>query len=107
MWDVEDYGDSKNHHMYSDFMSWIIKTIVGVSLDETEPGQGVFKINPYYFEDLSYAKCTYNSNYGKIDLAWNKTENGIELSINLDDGVEAYYKGEMLKAGENKFIQIN
>jgi len=103
MWDVEDYNDSKNHHMYSDFMSWMIKTIVGISLDETRPGEGVFEINPYSFEDLSYAKCSYNSAYGRIDVSWNKENGKTRLSINIADGVEAYYKGKKLSSGLSEF----
>lgn len=100
MWDVDDYDDSKNHHMYSDFMSWMIKTIVGITLKEDKCGEGILEINPYYFEDLSYAKCSYNSEFGKIDVAWNKTETGIDLEITIDEGVKAYYGGKLLDSGK-------
>ncbi len=103
MWDVEEYNDSKNHHMYSDFMSWMIKTITGINLDETKAGEGVFEINPYYFEKLNYAKCSYNSSYGKIDVWWNKEDDGVKLKVELEDGVKAYYKGEKLKSGITEF----
>ena len=104
MWEVdEESASSQNHHMYSDFMSWMIKTIVGIKFNESCPGEGVFEINPYFFEELDYAKCSYNSNFGKIDVSWIKKDNGVKLSITLDDGVEAYYKGKKLQAGVSEF----
>ncbi len=101
IWDVEHNNDSKNHHMYSDFMSWMMKTIAGITLLEEKCGQGVFEINPYYFEDLTYAKCTYSSNFGDLAVSWEKTEAGINLDITIDEGVKAYYNGKLLPAGEH------
>ncbi len=106
IWDVDHYNDSKNHHMYSDFMSWMIKTITGITLLEEKCGEGVFEINPYFFEDLSYAKCTYSSNYGDLAVAWNKTENGVQLEITIADGVKAYYDGRMLTPGTHSIQQL-
>ncbi len=105
IWDVEHNNDSKNHHMYSDFMSWMVKTIAGITLLEDKSGQGIFEINPYYFEDLTYANCKYCSNYGDIAVSWKKTEHGVTLEITLDEGVKAYYDGKLLASGKH-CIQI-
>ena len=89
--------------MYSDFMSWMIKTIAGINLVEQKCGEGVFEINPYFFEKLSFAKCSYNSDFGKIDVSWKKTGDRIVLEITVDEGMKVYYGDTRLESGVNTF----
>lgn len=97
--------ESKNHHMYSDFMSWIIKTVCGISIDKKTPGELNFNISPYFFEDLTYAKCRYETNSGLIFVKWKKSDaRHIELTIRIDGGVTAFYAGSRLKSGESVFL---
>jgi hypothetical protein len=55
-WDVNINSDSKNHHMYSDFMSWLIKTVAGISLNEEKCGELEFVLKPIYIEAITSAK---------------------------------------------------
>ncbi len=101
-WDVDK--DSKNHHMYSDFMSWMVKTILGISIDEEKLGSVTINIEPFYFEDLTYAKGIYNTVKGDVNVEWKRENESINLSITIDEGVCAYYKGKLLKCGRNGFV---
>ncbi|NMA47795.1 MAG: hypothetical protein GX945_14665, partial [Lentisphaerae bacterium] len=33
MWEMWDCHASKNHHMYSDFMGWLVRTLGGINID--------------------------------------------------------------------------
>lgn len=41
--------ESQNHHMYSDFMSWMVKTILGIRARIDHPGFEAVEINPCFF----------------------------------------------------------
>lgn len=90
--------------MFSDFMSWIIKTVCGIVIDEDNIGELNFIINPYIFDELEYAKCRYETNKGLICIEWNKNPDGcIVLTVDIADGVTAFYNGGRLKEGKNRF----
>ena len=84
-------------------MSWMVKTIAGIDLLEGKCGDGIFEIKPYFFEDLTYATCTWNSNFGEISVSWKKNETHVELEVTLGEGVKAYYDGTLLPAGKHCF----
>lgn len=95
-----DMTESKNHHMFSGFMAWIVKTIVGIC-PNCEAEENVI-IEPYYFEELSYAHGWYKGKNGKVDVYWSRTENNnIQLVITVFDEIKACYKGNILKKGKH------
>ena len=52
-WDWADRHDSKNHHMYSDVMSWMIKTILGIRQEEGSAGFSRILVEPHFFAELT------------------------------------------------------
>ena len=99
-----DSYESKNHHMYSDFMSWLIKTVVGISPDDNASTFEKIDIDPYFFANLKYAKGSYNSVKGEVKVQWEKTTDNIRLIVNAPTDNFVYYKGKALDKGENEFI---
>ena len=55
LYEYWDATTSKNHHMYSDFMSWIIKTVLGIAPCADAPGFKRVNVSPFFFEDLDFA----------------------------------------------------
>ena len=100
-WDWFKHDDSKNHHMYSDFMSWIVKTILGIN--QTEVGFKKVSINPYFFKELEYAKGSCNTCSGKISVEWRKSKDNIMVEIDIPEGICAEYRGIQLQSGKNQF----
>jgi len=98
--------ESKNHHMYSDFMSWMMKTIVGIKADIEHPAFERVEINPYFFEDLTFAEGACETVRGRIGVRWEKKDDFIQLEIEVPFAVEAYYQGKKLKSGINK-MKVN
>ena len=95
-WQGENNPDSKNHHMYSGFMAWMIETVCGICVDETRPGECVYLLKPYRFENLSKVACTYETPHGKIAVSVNDDT----MKVNIEDGVKVFCRGKQLPGGE-------
>ncbi|MEE0946147.1 MAG: family 78 glycoside hydrolase catalytic domain [Acutalibacteraceae bacterium] len=104
LYEFWDSKESKNHHMYSDFMSWMMKTIVGISPDDNAASFDIIEIAPYFFNELKYAKGSYESVKGEIKVEWKRVDDKIELLIVSPQNNFAYYNGKVLDKGENRFI---
>ena len=98
-WDWKCCKSSRNHQMYSDVMSWMIKTILGINM--TEPGLKKISIAPYYFSELSWAKGSYMTQCGEIKVSWHREEEYIVTEIDVPTGVEVEYRDKVLDAGNN------
>ena len=96
-WEVRKYSDSENHHMYSDFMSWIIKTLAGISLDEEKPGSLEFKLCPQYLSQIDWVKCSYRTENGLIKVEWHREGTQIRLNVEKEAGVILKYEGKELQ----------
>lgn len=92
---------SHNHHMYSDFMSWLMKTVIGIRM--TEPAYKTVEIAPCFFDALSYAKGYIDTPMGRISVCWKREESGVRLDVSVPEGIEARYGGKVLAAGDHKF----
>ncbi len=96
-----DYA-SHNHHMFSDYLSWMIKTMAGISIPKA--GELSFQIEPVFLTDLDFVDCTYESFAGEIHVAWKRTEEGIRLTIERDDSVPVFYHGKRLETSKSEFL---
>jgi len=92
LWEYWDLTYSKNHHMYSDFMSWMMKTIVGIDIDFSEKGNEKAYITPYIFNDLDYAKGSINTSLGKISVEWRKTTSGTEVKYTVPENIKVCFR---------------
>lgn len=90
---------SRNHHMYSDFMSYFIKTILGINA--VLPGYKTADISPYFFKELDYARGYQETVSGKIHISWERQNEKIICHINLPDGIKATCHGRKLNSGDN------
>ena len=95
LYEFWDMKASKNHHMYSDFMQYLMKNAVGIN-DTFEK----FTISPCYFEDLDFAK-------GRIEdvfVEWCRKDGAVELIITVPEGKQVEYKNDVLSVGTHKYI---
>lgn len=102
-WDVNVNADSKNHHMYSDFASWLIKTFAGVSINEQKCGELEFVLNPCFTSEVSSVDFDYDTVSGKISVSWIREGGKVKLSVIKDDGVKLIYNGKYLNEKNNHF----
>lgn len=96
MWDMEL---SQNHHMYSHFMSYLMKTAVGINI--VEPGYSKVEIKPVFFEELTYAKGHIDTVKGRICVDWRKEKDKIFMKIQIPKGISAVFNGNTLSTGTN------
>ena len=99
MWHMRD---SHNHHMYSDFMSWMMKTIIGIEINAH--GYEIVNIDPHFFDGLTFARGHIDSLRGRISVDWKRCEDGIHIEIVLPDTVDARYHGQSLHGGTHTFV---
>ena len=100
LYEYWDSTTSKNHHMYSDFMSWMIKTVLGIAPQLDAPGFAKAEITPFFFKDLDFAEGECNTVRGRIFVRWEREGQRIRLTVYAAKGIEAFLCGEKIPTGE-------
>ena len=103
LWEKWHREESKNHQMYSDVISWLIKTAGGICPDESEPVYRSVTVDPYFFEGLDYVSARVKTVNGEVAVRWERRDGGIELSVTAPCEGLVIYKGEALSAGKSSF----
>lgn len=103
-WTIDRHADSKNHHMYSDFMSWLIKNVLGIRQTPDTAGETDFTIEPYFFEKLNFAEGSFSASTGNIFVRWRRSEPlQVKFTINVIGALTVRYNGRFLKEGNHCF----
>lgn len=103
LWEMWQLGMSRNHHMYSDFMSWTMKAILGIAPDEKYPGYKKVEIKPHFLDELTYAEGYIDTVNGRISVYWHREADGIILEITVPNNIKVMYQEVTLQAGKNIF----
>ena len=104
LWELWQGDASLNHHMYSDFMAWIMKTLVGIRIDPAKPGFGAVKIAPAFVAGLDRCAGYRDFPQGRLSVRWERQPDGaIRLEVEIPAGVDAAYGGQALGAGKHAF----
>lgn len=101
-WEPDMDSSSHNHHMFSDFMSWTIKTMAGLSV--SEDGECRFNLDPVFLDDIDYVNCSYNTCKGEIKVRWERTDGKIKLTVEKDESVPLFYKGELIEERKTEVL---
>ena len=104
LWENWNCTLSKNHHMYSDVLSWLIKTVVGISPDDRDATFDTITVKPFFFEGVSYAKGHYDSPKGRVLVEWQRTDKGITLDITAPCDGYVRYDGKLMDSGKTTYI---
>lgn len=72
---------SLNHYAFGTPVSWIYTNLLGIKCDENDPGFHHILLEPEVSGKLTYAKGSYESIYGKIQMAWEQTDSGYSFDI--------------------------
>lgn len=106
LWETWQPGSSKNHHMYSDFMLWLVNTLVGINPTLEAPGFQKVVIAPAFLQDLSFCRGHHDTKHGRISVDWERTDGTITLKITIPQGVLGNWEGQVLKAGDHFFTVL-
>lgn len=88
---AEDWsqGNSLNHVMFGDISSWFMEYLAGIRLDRDVPGYKKIVIHPLLPDDLSSAKATRESLYGRICTNWFRVGDDFTLKLVIPDNTTA------------------
>jgi len=73
---------SNNHFMLGHLMEWFYAGLAGIRQSDTSVAYRDIIIEPQPVGDISFARATYHSPYGKIISDWKK--NGDEFELNVE-----------------------
>lgn len=75
--------NSFNHYAIGAVGEWMYRSILGINNDPAEPGYRHFFIEPVPGGSLTFAKGSYNSIAGKIEVSWRKNGNEFYLDVTV------------------------
>ena len=102
LWEFWGSDGSHNHHMYSSFMSWIMKTVVGIEMQT--PAYQITSVSPFFFEKLEWAKGSITTpSGGVIAVAWNRQTEGVRVSLSVPAAVTVRFGDRLLTEGTYTF----
>lgn len=107
LWECWERRYSKNHHMYSSFMAWMVKTILGITQDEGSVGFKMVHVDPCFFAQLDYAKGCCNTVNGRLRVSWERDEKKIRLCVDVPQGMTVYHGAQKLHDGMNEILCDN
>lgn len=70
MWSAD--MNSFNHYAYGAVGDWLYRVVLGMEVDEKDPGYHHSIISPQTGEDFAYAEGTFESAYGPLKVRWDK-----------------------------------
>jgi alpha-L-rhamnosidase len=74
---------SHNHVMMGSIDAWFYKNLAGIQLVDEQPGFKKIIIKPHLAEGLDYVSASTNTFRGKVSSAWEKTEVGLNLNVEV------------------------
>jgi alpha-L-rhamnosidase len=86
-WAYPDNGGSQNHPMFGSINEWFYRSILGIN--PAAPGFKKIIIKPQPAGDLSWAKGSFNSIYGKIVSDWQLQGDRFLLKVTIPANTEA------------------
>lgn len=92
---------SNNHLMLGHIMEWFYEGLAGISQAQNSVGYKSIVIRPQLAGDITHATASFQSPYGEIKSAWEKTGNNFELNVT----VPANSSAEIYLPGANKAIE--
>lgn len=86
-------AESNNHHMYSCFLAWFNKTLVGFRLDEKINAYKHAIISPAFVPQLDFCFGKYKTKNGEYSVSWKRADSDkILLDIKIPEGCSAELK---------------
>lgn len=76
---------SLNHYSKGAMVEWLFSSMLGINI----LGNNYIEIRPIIGGNVSYAKGSYNSIYGKIESGWEIVDNKIILEVTIPSNVQA------------------
>jgi alpha-L-rhamnosidase len=108
----EPYG-SLNHHFWGDISALMIEYFAGIRPNPNLQNANNIDIRPAFSTAMQHAKAYYNAPSGRVDVAWERVGESIELILTYPEGASGFVVAprgyavngeEKVKATSGKFI---
>ncbi len=86
---MDGYFNSFNHYSYGAVCDFLFSTVAGIQPLPETPGYKHFQIKPVIGGSLTHAEATQDSPYGKISVAWRKTEDSVTYFVTIPANTRA------------------
>jgi alpha-L-rhamnosidase len=75
--------NSFNHYAYGAIGEWMYANLMGLKVNEDFPGFKRYKVQPLFDKNFDFIKGSFDSNYGKIQIAWTRKKGKLQFSLYL------------------------
>ena len=82
LWEYWDGAFSRNHIMFGDIISWLMRYPAGIRPDWENPGLHKLHLKPLFPSELQDFSAHYHHKNGLLTITWQKENGGISLEIN-------------------------
>ncbi|RJW28134.1 family 78 glycoside hydrolase catalytic domain [Ruthenibacterium lactatiformans] len=86
-WEGSEFA-SLNHYAQGAVCQWLFEGVAGIRVD----GENHFTITPHPGGTLTYAKGSYRSLYGNVESSWQRTAEGVKLTVTIPANTTADVK---------------
>ncbi|MFA7472716.1 MAG: family 78 glycoside hydrolase catalytic domain [Spirosomataceae bacterium] len=110
LWQNWDGSQSRNHVMFGSIDNWFYQVLSGIQPDENQPGFDHVIIRPAFVEGLDWVKGSYESIKGPIKSEWKRSEEKIELQVEIPANTTAtvflpdHNEGMKITSGMHTFV---
>ena len=87
LWEMWRGTNSHNHHMYSSFMAWLVKTVGGLRPGRDEAGGWTVRVHPVFVEGLEWAEAWRDTPLGRLFVRWERRGDGVKVDVRVPRGV--------------------
>lgn len=89
LWEGWDGGGTHNHIMFGDVSAWFYETLAGIRPDPAAPGFRKIIIKPALVGDLTWARASHDTSYGKIFSGWKRDGDTLTLTVEIPPNTTA------------------
>ena len=82
--------NSFNHYAYGAIGEWLYRVVLGIEIDEEQPGYHHVIISPQTGNDFEFAEGSFDSPYGLVAVKWKKSDEKGERILEITIPHNAY-----------------
>ncbi len=82
-----EFPDSLNHHAFADISAIFIEYFAGIKVNPYGDNCKEINIEPCFVKALNNAAAFYDSVCGRVGVKWERSFNGIKLSVEIPEGI--------------------
>ena len=83
-----EHLSSYDHAMFTSYAQWFMRALGGIRVADDAVAANRVIVDPYFSSATDAASCSYQTPHGRIEVRWQRTAAGVEVSIAAPAGVD-------------------